>query len=387
MEEHLVFSLLITYSHRTLLVVLHDPLEGMVVIMSKRSVAVLFGGNSSEYEVSLMSAASVLSNIPTDRYQIHMVGITKEGQWIYYTGPVDEIQSGVWCEHPDNRLAWISPDSTAPGLMVASTGGNRLIPLDVVFPVLHGKNGEDGSIQGLMQLAGIPCVGCSMAASAVCMDKVYTNMVLDSAGIPQAKWDWCHVSDYRSSPREILDRVEKLGYPVFVKPANAGSSVGVGKAKDRASLKACIQEAAKWDQKLLFEEGIDGIEVECAVLGNQCPIASVVGEISPCNEFYDYEAKYEADSQLFIPARLPEETSELIRQTAVKAFRALDCSGLARVDFFVRRSDGAVLLNEPNTIPGFTSISMYPKLFDASGLPYPKLLDRLLGLAMERTGR
>ena len=226
-----------------------------------------------------------------------------------------------------------------------------------------------------------------MAASAVCMDKVYTNMVLDSAGIPQAKWDWCYVSDYQSSPKEILDRVEKLGYPLFVKPANAGSSVGVGKAKDRASLKACIKEAAKWDEKLLFEEGIDGVEVECAVLGNQCPVASVVGEIAPCNEFYDYEAKYEADSQLFIPARLPEETSELIRKIAVKAFRALDCSGMARVDFFVRRSDGAVLLNEPNTIPGFTSISMYPKLFEASGLPYSKLLDRLLCLAMERTGR
>ena len=353
--------------------------------MGKRSVAVLFGGNSSEHEISRLSATSVLNNIPSDWYEVVKVGITKGGRWFYYPGPVDAIENGDWEKDPGNRPAYLSPDTAARGLTIKEENGERLIPIDVVFPVLHGKNGEDGTIQGLLSLAGIPFVGCRCAASALTMDKIYTNMVLDSAGIPQARWTWCRAFDYQKEPAAVLERMEKaLGYPVFVKPANAGSSVGVGKASNREELSRCIEAAAACDQRIVLEEAVAGKEVECAVLGNEEPVAATVGEIVPCNEFYDYEAKYQLESALYIPARLPAQTIEEIRRMAVKAFLALGCEGMARVDFFVRESDGAVLLNEPNTIPGFTSISMYPKLFDAVGLPYPQLLSRLIELGLER---
>ena len=356
--------------------------------MNKRAVAVLFGGNSSEHEISRLSATSVLKHIPQDRYEVVMVGITKDGRWFYYPGPVDAIENGDWEKNPGNRPAYLSPDAAAGGLVIREETGERILPIDVVFPVLHGKNGEDGTIQGLLSLAGIPFVGCSCAASALTMDKIYTNMALQSAGIPQAKWTWCRAFDYKKDPEAVFEKVEKaLGYPVFVKPANAGSSVGVGKAVDRAALARCIEAAAACDERILFEEAIVGKEVECAVLGNEEPVAATVGEIVPCNEFYDYEAKYQSESELHIPARLSKETIEEIRRLAVEAFLALGCEGMARVDFFVRESDGAILLNEPNTIPGFTSISMYPKLFEAAGLPYPQLLSRLIELGLERACR
>lgn len=357
-------------------------------MIESKTIAVLFGGASSEHDVSCVSAASVIRNLSSEKYKLLLVGITKDGRWLLYHGPIEDLANGKWEQHPGNLPAVISPDPSHQGLTVFHGPLCEQVPVDAVFPVLHGKNGEDGTIQGLLQMAGLPFVGCSAAASAVCMDKVYTNMVLDAAGIPQAKWVWCTAGELRANPDAVLGRIEAaLPYPVFVKPANAGSSVGVGKAKNREEALACLTAAAAHDSRLLIEEGIDGAEVECAVLGNQSPIASVVGEIVPVNEFYDYEAKYVAESELHIPARIPEETAEAVRRTAVKAYQALGCEGLARVDFFVRHSDGAVLLNEPNTIPGFTSISMYPKLFEAAGVPYPELLDRLIGLAWERAGK
>lgn len=353
--------------------------------MVKTNIAILFGGASSEHDVSLISATSVLRNISKKDYTIHMVGITKSGRWIYYTGPVEQIVTGEWETHSDNLYAFISPDPCIHGLSILTKAGIQTIPLDAVFPVLHGKNGEDGTLQGLLAMANIPFVGCSAAASAVCMDKIYTNMVLDWSGILQAKWLWITAADFLADPNPFMDQVEgMLGFPVFVKPANAGSSVGVGKAVDRDSFMTCMKLAARHDRRILIEEGIDGQEVECAVLGNREPIASVVGEIVPCNDFYDYDAKYHSESGLYVPAKISDDAAAEIQKIAVTAYRALGCEGMARVDFFVRRHDGAILLNEPNTIPGFTSISMYPKLFEASGIAYPDLIDRLIMLAIER---
>ena len=255
--------------------------------------------------------------------------------------------------------------------------------------MLHGKNGEDGTIQGFLQVAGIPFVGCDMLSSACCMDKAMTNTLADAAGIPQAKWLGFTKYEYDKAPEEYNKKAEDyLGFPIFVKPANAGSSVGVTKAVDAASLKKAIGKAFNEDSKIVLEEGVDGMEVECAVLGNEEPIASICGEIVPCNDFYDYEAKYvNPSSELHIPARLPKEKIDEVRTAACNAYKSLGCSGLARVDFFVRHNDGKVMLNEPNTIPGFTSISMYPKMFAASGIPYSELIDRLLTLAMEKWDR
>ena len=270
------------------------------------------------------------------------------------------------------------------GGMDVRSGG--IIKIDAVFPVLHGKNGEDGTMQGLLEISGLPYVGCDTASSAVCMDKAFTNAMLDFNGIPQAKWTAFNKYSYAANKAEILkDAAEKLGFPIFVKPANAGSSVGISKANSAEELERACEIAFEHDSKLVLEEGIVGKEVECAVLGNEKPIASIAGEIVPCNDFYDYDAKYLANSsELHIPARLSEEKINEVRKAAVEAYMALGCSGFSRVDFFVRDCDGKILLNEINTIPGFTSISMYPKLFAASGIPYPELLDKLICYAMER---
>lgn len=349
-----------------------------------KKVLVLFGGVSSEHDVSLVSASYVISNIPRDKYDVRMMGITNDGKWLLYSGDPQKLPEDKWLE--DESLltpAVLSPDRGHHGLIFAD-GSTEYI--DVLFPVLHGRNGEDGTMQGLFQLSGIPFVGCDALSSAVCMDKAMTNTIADSSGIAQAKWRCFDRYSYRKAPEKLLgDAVWYLGFPIFVKPANAGSSVGISKANDYKELTDAIEEAFRFDEKVVLEEGIDGYEVECAVLGNGDPIASVLGEIVPCNDFYDYDAKYLANkTELHIPARLPEKKQNEVRDAAVKAYRALGCSGLARVDFFVRKSDGAVLLNEPNTLPGFTSISMYPKLFAASGIPYAELLDRLITLAFER---
>ncbi len=351
-----------------------------------KKVLVLFGGVSSEHDISLISAKSVIENIPKDKYEPVLMGITKDGEWYLYNGSVDALPKDKWLENKENITpATVSLSRADHGIVVFGDVVEK-IRIDVVFPVLHGKNGEDGTIQGMLQLAGIPYVGCDMISSACCMDKVYTNTLADAAGIPQAKWLGVKEYDYSKEKESILTKAEEyLGYPIFVKPANAGSSVGVSKATDKQSLDEAIIKAFKEDSKLVLEEGISGAEVEVAVLGNDEPIASVVGEVEACNDFYDFDAKYiNSASNLYIPARLPEEKAEEVRRAAVNAYKALGCSGLARVDFFVRHSDGAVMLNEPNTIPGFTSISMYSKLFAASGVPYPELVDRLICFATEK---
>lgn len=351
----------------------------------QKKVLVLFGGVSSEHEVSLASACSVIKNIPADKYEVYMMGITKDGRTFLYDGEPDDLPDGKWLENTSNlKSAVISCDRSHHGIILVDSG--EIIRMDAVFPVLHGKNGEDGTMQGLLEIAGLPYVGCDTASSAVCMDKAFTNAMLDFNDIAQAKWTAFNKFDYDADKDALIkSAADKLGFPIFVKPANAGSSVGISKANNLCELEKACEIAFEHDKKLVLEEGIVGKEVECAVLGNDTPIASVPGEIVPCNDFYDYDAKYLANSsELHIPARVSDEKLEEVRRNAVDAFLSLGCSGFSRVDFFVRDCDGKVLLNEINTIPGFTDISMYPKMFEKSGVPYPELLDRLITLAMER---
>ena len=353
--------------------------------MKKLSVCILFGGVSPEHEVSLRSAESVLNHLDKEKYNLFPVGITREGDWILFGGTdYSMLPAGTWQEHPANRRAAISP-VRGQGLLCFEKDGVVRERIDVVFPVLHGENGEDGSIQGLLQIAGIPCVGPHVAASAVCMDKSLTKLVAGLAGVRQADWLLVTKAAYSRSSAAVTEKVEaKFDYPVFVKPAGTGSSVGVSKAHDRAELEKAVAEALRFDSKVLVEEYIRGHEVEVAVLGNETPVASVCGEIDAGAGFYDYEAKYISDAAtLYIPARISEQASERVRETAVKIFSAMGCKGLSRVDFFVTYDGEEVVFNEINTLPGFTSISMYPKLFEASGIAYSDLLDRLLELASE----
>ena len=351
----------------------------------KLSLAVIFGGVSSEHEVSRMSATSILENLSPEKYDVHMVGITKEGKWLLYTGDVKEIVNGAWEQGPVVP-AFLSPDPSVRGLVVLRDTGAETIPLDVIFPALHGKNGEDGTIQGLFQLSGIPYVGCNTLSSAVCMDKAVTHTLLSAADIEQAHYLWFYADRFPAAADTIKNKIRaRLDFPVFVKPANAGSSVGVSKVERYEDLDAAIEKAAREDSKIIVEEGIRGQEVECAVLGNRDAQASLVGEIGASAQFYDYDDKYiNGTSQLYIPARIDEEVAEKIRQVAVRAYRLLGCSGLARVDFFVTEGDHRVVLNEINTLPGFTSISMYPKLWMAKGLTYGQLLDKLVDLAFQK---
>ena len=351
----------------------------------KLSLAVIFGGVSSEHEVSRMSATSILENLSPEKYDVHMVGITKEGKWLLYTGDVKEIVNGAWEQGPVVP-AFLSPDPSVHGLVVLRDTGAETIPLDVIFPALHGKNGEDGTIQGLFQLSGIPYVGCNTLSSAVCMDKAVTHTLLSAADIEQAHYLWFYADRFPAAADTIKNKIRaRLDFPVFVKPANAGSSVGVSKVERYEDLDAAIEKAAREDSKIIVEEGIRVQEVECAVLGNRDAQASLVGEIGASAQFYDYDDKYiNGTSQLYIPARIDEEVAEKIRQVAVRAYRLLGCSGLARVDFFVTEGDHRVVLNEINTLPGFTSISMYPKLWMAKGLTYGQLLDKLVDLAFQK---
>ena len=353
--------------------------------MRKLNVCVLFGGISPEHEVSLRSAESVLKNLNPEKYNIMPVGITKEGDWILYGGTdYSQLPAGTWLEHPDNRRAAISP-IRGQGLLCFEGDCAVRELVDVVFPVLHGENGEDGAMQGLLQMAGIPYVGPHVAESAVAMDKTLTKLVADNAGVPQAAWLLVRGAELRCRMDSILNQIEeRFEYPVFVKPAGTGSSVGVSKAMDREQLEAALTKAASFDDKILVEEFIHGREVEVAVMGNDSPVASVCGEIDSGAEFYDYDAKYITDTSVaYIPARIEESVAEQVREQAVKIYSAIGCKGLSRVDFFVTYEDSRVVFNEINTLPGFTSISMYPKLFAASGIPYDELLDRLLELALE----
>ena len=353
--------------------------------MQKKTVAIIFGGNSSEHEVSLMSATMVINNIPRDKYDVVLLGITKDGRWYLYEGDPALIIDGRW-ENDAVTPAIISPDTATHGVLVLRESGVETIRINAAFPEMHGKNGEDGTMQGLLSLAGIPCVGCDCASSAVCMDKALTNTLLEFCGIPQAKFIWFYSNDWKENSEKYISAIDtEIGYPCFVKPANAGSSVGITKVKKRDEIAAAVELAIANDSKVVIEEGIDGAEVETAVLGNDVTIVSTPGEIVPATEWYDYDAKYNnVESKLFIPARFDNDTLELIKKRAAQAYRVLGCSGLTRMDFFVRRSDGEVLLNEPNTLPGFTPISMYPKLMAFDGIDNASLVDRLITLAIDK---
>ncbi len=353
--------------------------------MKKLSVCILFGGISPEHEVSLRSAESVLKNIDKEKYNLFPVGITKEGDWILYGGKdYSDLPSGKWVDNPNNHRVAISP-IRGQGLLTFEGDCVVRERIDVVFPVLHGENGEDGSVQGLLQLAGIPYVGPHVAASAVAMDKTLTKLVADHAGVTQAAWHLVRGSDMGSRMEATLDSLEKqFQYPMFVKPAGTGSSVGVSKAGSREDLEKGLLAAGKFDDKVLVEEFIQGREVEVAVMGNESPVASICGEIDSGAGFYDYDAKYITDTSVaYVPARIPEDVAESVRDTAVKVYKAIGCQGLSRVDFFVTWQENRVVFNEINTLPGFTSISMYPKLFGASGIPYSQLIDQLLEFALE----
>ena len=353
--------------------------------MKKLSVCILFGGISPEHEVSLRSAESVLNNIDHSKYNVFPVGITKDGDWICFGGKdYSMLPTGAWMTHPDNRRAAISP---VRGQGLLTFEGDCVVRerIDVVFPVLHGENGEDGAMQGLLQMAGIPYVGPHVSASAVAMDKTLTKLVVDQAGVTQAAWQLVRRQDLEYHMDTTLDRLEeKFRYPMFVKPAGTGSSVGVSKAADREALRDALLAASVYDKKILVEEFIHGREVEVAVMGNDNPVASICGEIDSGADFYDYDAKYVTDTSVaYIPARISEEVEEQVREAAVKVYTAIGCQGLSRVDFFVTYEDNRVVFNEINTLPGFTSISMYPKLFAASGIPYSELIDELIKLAVE----
>ena len=353
--------------------------------MVKLNVCVLFGGMSPEHAVSLRSAESVLNNMDPNKYNIFPVGIAQDGDWILYgSNDYSKLPTGEWLNCPNNRRAAISP-IRGQGLLIFEKDNVVREMIEIVFPVLHGENGEDGTVQGLLQLAGIPYVGPHVAASAVAMDKTLTKLVADNAGVQQADWQLVRDVEVNNHMQQVVLRLEeKFSYPMFVKPAGTGSSVGVSKAADREALTRALTHAAQYDSKILVEEFIHGREIEVAVMGNDSPVASICGEIDSGADFYDYDAKYVTDTSVaYIPARIPEDVEEFVREQAVKIYSAIGCQGLSRVDFFVTYEDNRVVFNEINTLPGFTSISMYPKLFAASGIPYNEIIDNLLQLAQE----
>jgi len=394
--------------------------------MAKLRVGILFGGRSGEHEVSLLSAASVLNAIDKTKYEVVPIGITKDGRWLTAEHAErllrGEKQAGV-LSAPEKHLRAGNPEAT-PGAAVLATGesvvvlpeparreagiapfqtdaktdaaalrraSDRAINVDVIFPVLHGTFGEDGTIQGLLELADIAYVGAGVLGSSAGMDKDIMKSLFRAAGLPIVKHVTVLRGQFEREPKKVQQRVEsKLKYPVFVKPANLGSSVGISKAHDPKELGPAIAEAAKFDRKIVIEEGVGGKknkarEIECAVLGNDDPKASVAGEIVPCKEFYDYDAKYLVEgSEAVIPAKLSKAEMKTVQRLAIAAFQAVDCTGLARVDFLMDRKSRKIFVNEINTMPGFTAISMYPKMWVASGVSYPELIDRLIRLGIER---
>ncbi len=347
------------------------------------TVALIFGGRSAEHEVSLRSAASVFQAMYRSRYRVVPVLITQQGAWYRRQSDVSAFDAPSGLSEKDRLL--FSPDPAHKGfLQVLDRGRIQPMEVDVVFPVLHGTYGEDGTLQGLLDLANVPYVGCGVLASAVGMDKVLMKGAFRDSGLNVGPFFWFLRSEWEERSHTILDRVTRSRFPVFVKPANLGSSVGISRVRDIEGFRAAVDIAASYDRKVLVEDGIEGRELEVSVLGNDKAEASVPGEIVSHADFYDYEEKYLGDTaELIIPAELPEETREEARRVAVAAFRAVDGSGLGRVDMFVT-PDGSIVVNEINTLPGFTSISMYPKLWEATGLGYADLIDRLVDLALER---
>ncbi len=349
-------------------------------------VGVLFGGRSVEHEVSLVSAASIIEALDRKKYAVFPIGITPEGRWLSSNDAVKLLKEKSSVESLPEHL--ILPDPRKQGLVEINTSGVAEIQnIDVVFPVMHGMFGEDGTVQGLLELAGVPYVGAGVLGSAVGMDKMIQKQVLEAAKIRVAQGLSFLVSEFEEGQKKIVVRIEEeLQYPCFVKPSNTGSSIGISKAHDRNELVDAVALAGQYDRKIIVEKSIEKArEIECGVIGNDKPAASVLGEIIPSNEFYDYDAKYvDGKSTAIIPADIPKWAVRKIQYIACKAFKVLDCSGMARVDFLVQGNGSKIFLNEINTIPGFTSISMFPKLWEASGLSYSDLLDKVIQLAIER---
>lgn len=343
----------------------------------------LFGGESTEYEVSLRSVTSVIEHCNPKKFNLTLVGITRDGKWYLYRGAVEKIAANTWWEDPaDISPAMFSPSKGDRCLLVLHEDRVERLPVDVIFPVMHGAHCEDGTLQGLLELSGIPFVGPGCRASAVCMDKYTTKAVLNNFNIPQAKAEFVTRPEMSENFAAVAARVGKLGYPVFVKPSGAGSSVGVSKVHSPDELQAAITKALAFDKVVLVEEFIKGREIEVAVIGNQTPTASGCGEIDPGSDFYDYDTKYVNDTaSYYIPARIPDDDALKICEAACEIYRRLGCKGLARVDFFYTE-DGRFIFNEINTLPGFTSISMYPKLFTFRGWSYAEIIERLIALAM-----
>lgn len=352
----------------------------------KVRVAVLFGGQSGEHDVSLRSAQTVIGGLDPDRYEVVPIGITREGQWLSGGDPF----AALTASSPLFALADGSSPAPAPaGEMPGASAPPAVFGsgIDVVFPVLHGPMGEDGTVQGLLELTGLPYVGAGVLGSALSMDKAMAKNILAQEGLPQAPWRLVSRKEWERDPEAVIEWIgEIVGFPCFIKPANMGSSVGVVKAHDPSEVPAAMREACRFDRRILVEKGIDARELEISVLGNDEPIASIVGEVIPSNEFYDYNAKYVDDrSELLVPAPIDGNTMTEIQELAITAFRALDLAGMARIDFFMERDTDKIYINEVNTIPGFTAISMYPRLWQASGVPLEELIDRLIGLALERS--
>lgn len=350
-----------------------------------KKIGIIFGGMSTEHDVSIVSGSSIIKNLDKTKYEITPIYIDKEGSWFLYTKEINKIDIFKIGEQPVELEEIKNPFEI-------------LKKQDVIFPVLHGLYGEDGTIQGLLELLKIPYVGCKVLGSCVCMDKAYTKIVLEKAKINQAKYVYVkklantyafideEFNETELNLKEMCVSVAtKLGFPVFIKPSNSGSSVGIRKANNLEELLLAIEHAGLFDSKIIIEEGIDAREIECAVIGNETVSASCVGEILPAEDFYSFNAKYNnSDSRVEMPANLPEELSEEIRKIAIKAYKAVDARGLARVDFFVERNTNKIILNEINTMPGFTTISMYPQLWEKCGKPYSKLLDELINLAINK---
>ena len=356
----------------------------------KLRIAVLFGGRSGEHEVSLMSARSVLSALDSEKYEITQIGITNDGVWMAGENVLEALVKGK-TENENLNQVVIIPDQYHNRIWKIQVKDSTrilepLADVDVVFPILHGTFGEDGTLQGLLELADLAYVGAGVTGSSVGMDKGIFKDVMRANDIPTVKSVIVLRSEVEKNIEAVICQAEAVApYPLFVKPANLGSSVGITKCNNRADLGEGLKEAATYDRRILVERGVNAREIEVSVLGNDEPLASIPGEVLPSREFYSYESKYmDGTSSLLIPAPLPAEIAEKIRQMAISAYKAVDCAGMARVDFFVEKTTGEIFLNEVNTIPGFTSISMYPKLWGASGLSYTKLVDRLVELALER---
>lgn len=352
--------------------------------MSKKVIAVIFGGQSSEHDVSKVSAATVISNINPEKYTILPVYITKDGHWLLYDGPLENIQNGNWEKFAATAI--ISPDATHKGLIRIVGDKAKFIPIDLAYLVLHGANGEDGTIQGLLELAHIPYVGCGVLSSAVSMNKAYTKIVVEKLGVAQAKYAVVYRNDIENNIEKAIEKIEAAcGYPCFIKPACAGSSVGITKAHNQDELVDGLWIAAKEDRTIVVEENITGYELECAVLGNSDVQASAIGQVLAADEFYTYDAKYNnKESKTLIPAPISEEKANEIREKAVEIFKALDGMGLSRVDFFMEKDTERIVFNEINTLPGFTPISMYPMLFREIGIETEDLVDKIIELGLNR---